>query len=418
MIPLGLLEAFSAFLYGDFSEAPPVRPVSQADAIAEFTSREYADFDRFGQPRFLPSSSTFEEVPPWVFPEGQFVPHRHQLASTSVSTVFELESPNTCFVVKYHGFCKNLDEPVDATLRESYFGELINGLSPGLVPRVMYFSAAVPGARMGEASPKLPTGMDLKCGHSGIDRVVRFMVMERVGLDLYDLVDIRGKVGFFDAIRLGIETFQNLEKLHDIDIQHGDIHAGNIAFRDIGLDLATASLAVQPLVLIDFGRAKIGLEDADQTDYGDFVYCSGLLSPWESRIHTPSYRDDVFRVMLVLAVMIHGKNHPNVQEMICGPNREPDRVAQYMRLKLEVIFFDWEVILPVGKTNTIKYTFSLSEVLATGGVSKPSSVDSIRGILGTLLNDIRAMSFDARANFIGIIHQLQQILALEPIIVL
>ncbi len=126
---------------------------------------------------------------------------------------------------------------------------------------------------------------------------VRYLVMERLGLPLF-----RSKTLYriHEALTLLAQLVISLSEIHDKGVVHGDIHPGNILVNEHGR-----------LVFIDFGRSTF--EDEFQERVTEFVESEKSiskhphLSPGEMLGRPTMYVDDLFRLFMVGAFLIHGE---------------------------------------------------------------------------------------------------------------
>lgn len=91
--------------------------------------------------------------------------------------------------------------------------------------------------------------------------LVRFMVQEKVGLSLQDyfidVVDRSDGVSLFRKVMVSAKKIiLLLARLHDLGIVHGDIHPGNIVFRQPKGSQELYDIETDDIVLTDFGLAR------------------------------------------------------------------------------------------------------------------------------------------------------------------
>jgi serine/threonine protein kinase len=146
-----------------------------------------------------------------------------------------------------------------------------------------------------------------------------------------------------------------IERIHDQGVVHGDIHWGNVVLVKRGDQ--------QSIALIDFGNAMfvdemVGLPEMARAPRS-LNHC--LYSHWNIEGFRFSYRDDVYKALLVLAFVINGfafENYclsleQNVEDMLrfkreeflfSMPAEYPDRITglslhrdikRLLRLRLE-----------------------------------------------------------------------------------
>jgi hypothetical protein len=107
------------------------------------------------------------------------------------------------------------------------------------------------------------------------------------------------------VLNLGVKMMALIRKLHDQGgVAHGDKHAGNICFANDWNE--------HQLRLINFGRAYLVVSAADAVEPMNrepFSWNDPLLSPWNMKGFTEARRDDVFKVLIVMALLINGNEY-------------------------------------------------------------------------------------------------------------
>jgi serine/threonine protein kinase len=221
------------------------------------------------------------------------------LRELPVTRVFEVHVPRhlppTVLVYKRH--CQSAQRPVNTMGYDYWFLQYLH--SSGLVPRVYDLSGPIFSDEVGHKAGKL---RNLKCA-GGIQAEIRYMLMEKIeGRSLYELFrDSPSPLPISTAITYAIRMVRALETLHSHDVVHGDAHWGNfmVAYDD-------------EIKMIDFEHAIMFHPDeySNPRPYpAGGITAHGWSSPWEARGFPSSFRDDVHRVLLSLAVMIHGDTY-------------------------------------------------------------------------------------------------------------
>lgn len=139
---------------------------------------------------------------------------------------------------------------------------------------------------------------------------VRFMVQDKVGPSVNDyfrrLNQSKAAAAernlVVNAVAIAIKALDLIRRLHQRGIIHGDVHGGNIAFKNPVVRM-TDSLTDLDLVLIDFGHAvffpdQIGTPEKVPPDLS---LTHWYLSPWQLRNFRKGRRDDVIRVIEQMA---------------------------------------------------------------------------------------------------------------------
>lgn len=127
---------------------------------------------------------------------------------------------------------------------------------------------------------------------------VRLLVMKKGGQTL-DEIAVKNRFGIpvKRALDYTIQLLKLIESLHSRDIVHGDIHPGNVVTVSDGT-----------LRLIDFGKSFFSsdFEGHKEIIYKplSFVHC--LLSPYNLQGSRFGFRDDLYKALHVLAVLMMG----------------------------------------------------------------------------------------------------------------
>ena len=287
-------------------------------------------------------------------------------------------------IVKHQADCQN-HWTTHLLIREAWFLTVLH--ESGLVPRIYYVS---PPVRM----PDFPTektrfGMiyaDRKQCLKSNKGNVRFMLMDRGIEDLYSYIDSREhSLSSKRAIETLISLLRGIEALHNKNIVHGDIHAGNI------LRMASDDGEVK-IAFIDFGYAYVMEEKAREPKRPrtPLEYVHSLESLWELEGYQSSYRDDVFRALMVGAYMMHGKAFVK---------------------HLKDLESDGEEML-VFKRDANIFEFGSHEVMPEMDLSDDTR-DEIRDYLDDILGSIRSVTaVHGRPNYKYMYEKLQSILTL------
>ena len=214
-------------------------------------------------------------------------------------------------VIKYEANCGNTQD-VHPLLRDYWLqADLPDSMDH---PRVHFVS---PPATFGfPITRKTFYQMDFEtrksCARSGYASV-RYMVMDRVGMSMYNLIDETASAGevvpFSQAIAICQMTIQALKQLHSHGIVHGDIHPGNVAF----LDKARTRIG-----LIDYGMAFWAEEAAGTPDRALVPrhLVKSFLSPFVLMGFRRSFRDDVYRAVEMAAMMMNPEEYIDYVETI------------------------------------------------------------------------------------------------------
>jgi hypothetical protein len=218
---------------------------------------------------------------------------------TKYSTLFFIKKFSRA-IVKYQTDCFT-ESVVHPLLRDAWFlSELADS---GMVPQIHYVSppAGLPD-RVTLKTRFLMSDSDWsRCLLAQRAPTVRFMVMERIDEDFYALLR-RIQPSVLEAITITHKLLRGIKYMHSKGIVHGDIHPGN-------LGLIHGDDGSLRILFFDFGSAffveeKEGFPDLE-AEPRSLVHC--LYSHWNIEGFRFGYRDDVFKALMVLAFLIHGR---------------------------------------------------------------------------------------------------------------
>ena len=256
---------------------------------------------------------------------------------TGVYEIIEL--PNK--IIKYYSFCYEPSvDKIDAVVVETYFANRVAIADPSLAVPVDFYSGSV-----GNTSPnsKIPNAICNSYDDDDGNEIpvfprIRYLIMPKVGKSLYQYMidfDIGQGIDFVTAMKLGGQMIDLVDRLHAMNIIHGDAHISNFAFTD---DTNTK------LILIDFGRGQL-LDPEYQRTVDLSTFCDNIdwLHPytgkWEMKNCKPSFRDDVYRAVQMVAMSLYGMRHFNTLNgwlSYPGIKRE-----QYKRIKNSGDFWEF-----------------------------------------------------------------------------
>jgi serine/threonine protein kinase len=109
-----------------------------------------------------------------------------------------------------------------------------------------------------------------------------------------------GSVTVYESLLIGRRLVYVLTLLHRTGITHRNVRPESVWFR------GTAEVQ-----LIDFSRAGIGSHE----EFGDDVF---VMSPWEleNPTHVRTRRDDLWRALRVIAMLMHGKRFEEYERFV------------------------------------------------------------------------------------------------------
>ncbi len=304
---------------------PVTREQRKSEAALNHMAISEDRLDEFGRIRAIPSQFhwTFQReiMPEGIFPSesGRFAfiePLGRCLFRGPKWAVFELPNqPNATIKYSRYERGKIGAERYDPILREAHYLKLLEDV-PDLANRVLYYSGpiqspAVDGklrAEIGKSSTAFPGGLAL----------VRYIITERVGLNLAEYRTWNhGMVNPDVAVKLGIQMIRLLQRLHEAK---NAIH-GSVSLKSFAVSLKTGNL-----IMTDFEKARIVDPNFDFVNGEDtstagsstpVINCRAVQSQWEDRSIMPSFRDDVYRVLISVAMFIHGYAFDNYFTDIC-----------------------------------------------------------------------------------------------------
>ncbi len=347
--------------------------------------------DSFGKPRLRPNMNLWDKamelvrigsvdhptmfmtnlLPKAIYVQGQ-------------SGVFELSggvfTGTTKFVIKYRLECEdlgNLRVP-NSVIQEAWFMSQL--AAKGLTTPVLYFSD--PGLNV---RPVPTTGMkkleETSCDESSGEKpIIRYLISEKTGNDLHVFLFNTNRdrgVSFTDKIKIAGQMIIYVERLHGLNVVHGDAHTGNWI-----IEKGTVQM-------IDFGRSKI-VTDPSELDPKQCLSTSTSSSiwdtKWEMRGCPYSFRDDVIEAVFMIGIILHGIE---LQKYVAYLEKERDKgLMEHERIKNNAMFFEHK---PndgfVVDDHEIKSVFTVDELLAGADREVIDTVRKQLEIVSTLSSD-------------------------------
>jgi serine/threonine protein kinase len=300
----------------------PIRPI---ETFWGDRGREVIPGDIFGGPH----------------PDFVVVPIRGPLAGNGNNTIYTSGGHS---ILKYNVHCVGEDgqngEYPDPIALESEFIKRINQDAPGVAAKLHYTSESVVAPPHGTG--KHHTHLPVCPGDTRPS--VRFMVVERIRVTVHQLFEKYKSFEMDYVAAFGIQLVRLLRQLHSLGIAHGDIHPGNIGVSYQG-----------ELILIDFGLARY--PPPDSRPRNDGFWCSAYISAWETENSTRSFRDDMYRMVQMLAILTHGAKYVNVVGEMCSVNNTREDLHHFMDLKFRANFFhtSLRVSRPAGGSRSFDF---------------------------------------------------------------
>jgi hypothetical protein len=276
------------------------------------------------------------------------------LSNGESSKVFAI--PDRNWVIKYKVDCES-----DTIGHEWHVMGLLGKQIPGITPDVVYVSDRF----------SLPAGSGGKVPHSHrcrsrVTPQVRFLISVRAGISLWELGQQRGRFSIIEAAKFGLEIMRHVSKIHDFRIVHGDIHPGNIVLSP-GDDTR--------VMMIDWAMSRVIPSDTPVSKLSESLWCQPWSSPWEMTHHERhSFRTDMFRVLLVMAYLVHGDSLVGDFTRMC----ESGSRLQTLGIKQTKNIFDFRLVdTELGLRR--EYTLETTE-----GIGSVKSLSRLRGLTSRL----------------------------------
>ena len=363
--------------------------------------------DRFGRERLLPNKADWQTVwddLPLLNEKGDCI----AILSTELvyppifygdyTSVFSIKSdPHK--VIRYHLHRAPMEGSLDPTVLDYWMLKRIEATN--IAPKVYYYSASVDpneydqsGELIALAGPGKTnqTKVQTKEDNKDVKPLVRYAIMEKVGLSIFKYIMSQPdeRLSFTDAIRLGGQMINILQTLHSLEIVHCDCHMGNFAIHN------------NKIVILDFGRAKLihktELSDRHSRFEGDFVH-SPWISPWEMQRYIPSYRDDVFRVLLGIALAIYGGSYASYWNHICQLRNVPDTLHKPI----------YDHVIQIKTTGQIfeipqlNISYPLPPIMLTAftlqGVVPDIVLEDVRRLFNEIVNEVLNVNIFTKPNY-------------------
>ena len=245
------------------------------------------------------------EIVPRSVEETHYVHLGPIIATTGTSTVFTVFG-RPDLIIKYQGhWCggtySSEDKPfwkVHPVVREFYFLSILAPL--GIAPEVHAISRP---AVIRVLNDKTTFDLQLETFTEFMSKspILRYIVMERTGASIHTFLQEYGAQSIEWSLELGIEILTMLRILHEKNIIHGDVHQGNVVFKE--------PLQTMPRIgmkLIDFGKSVYAKTPIDCFEDVERVPPHPMYTPWMMENRTPSYRDDVYQALQIVATAMSG----------------------------------------------------------------------------------------------------------------
>jgi hypothetical protein len=302
---------------------------------------------------------------------------RAKIASTATAVIYRVDFRDD-MVVKYQvGLKDRASFDVHPLFRDALFlGELKD---TNFVPRAEYISP--PSLMIEEWSEKTDFTMIQGEREDAVieGATVRFMIMQRIDMDMYQRINRFGHYSVFKSLELLKDLIKGLSVVHARGIVHGDIHPGNVGFIN------------NRIVIFDFGTAFYAEEQKYASLYvrEPFSYIHSLFSHWNLEGVRFGYRDDVFKAILVIAFAMNGNGWLKYSQEL-----ETNGHAMF-QFKAESFLFEY----PRGDRFEARFR----------GVKSPTVTSQVRMHLAKILEIARAPTHpDSLPDYQGIIAEIDK----------
>jgi serine/threonine protein kinase len=268
--------------------------------------------DQFGRPRCRPSVNDPDKelICGWVFPgqpgAGETVAALGLEAQSGSlitiagrSPIFRILDFGGEWSIKYITGCDS-GETHPALIEAFFMGVLDRESQEQISPKFLYYSQTVPLESIYSKFPPPIDEIRRLCLEQPV--TVRYIIHERVRGTLGDLIRSNLFIPFQQALDLGRDMIGLVRNLHALNIVHGRISPDTFSY-----DSHT-----RRVLLLNFERAR-KIHNGDPIIRGEQIRLGSppfdpFESPWEMSRDLPyRFRDDVYRVMLCLASLVHGQ---------------------------------------------------------------------------------------------------------------
>ena len=397
-------------------------PTYQGELIRIIHAMSCNMTDEFGQERLGPTKAnwrTLLEQLPLIDDNGKCIgAHIATLLFPPIfysdyTTVFHIQNhPDK--VIRYHVHGSSAQGPLDPTVLDYWMLKRIE--SANIAPKVYYYSAPLDPNEYNQKGDLIEDGGYGKTVKTQLPErklkefkdirpSVRYALMDKVDLSIhkYIMSQPERRISFTDAIRICGQMIEILKTIHSMEIVHNDCHMGNFAIHN------------NRVVIIDFGQAKLmnkrELIDRGSRHEGDFIL-HPWISPWEMKRYPPSYRDDVYRVLLGMALGIHGDDYAHFLSHICNLRKIhylcKQSIAQcVIKLKEKGQIFEIPPLdSPYLFPDDIKTSFSLQ------GIVPDKVLVDVQRLLNEIVTDVISVDVFTKPNYDLIKNKLLEILML------
>lgn len=299
------------------------------------------------------------------------------------------------FAIKYTLFCVPVKADArnrfrDPIITEVFFLHLLRGKE--ITNDILYYSRMMPVPDVGGRGKLNPSVCE-----NNQPAMVRYMVTSKTGGNLLAIMrsQTSGVFPFARAVEYGKQLLKLIESLHSYSIIHGDIHLENIVLDGKHMRLIDFKHADRINPNRDFSRGENLPSEMHEADRAvGNILCDPYWSQWEMRLKRPSFRDDVYRALLVMANMIHGDLFTIVIERMC---ENIENLDAYIQLKESDNFFHLPRVNIQAHGGGYQYRLSVERALSHEGSSRHST-DVIKHF-AALLDEVRGLPIGSQPDY-------------------
>jgi hypothetical protein len=260
---------------------------------------------------FLPGEILFPSPVPFVADLGERLYHS---PTTAVYVI-----PSTTRVIVYHKHCESDRTPIDTIASEYAIIHFLasSASSRHIVPEPAFISDVLNPNRslMDRHRVTRRQGVSGKIRHlfcpvqsaRVVEAQIRYIIMERFGESLANMLSERKKFSIRDTMRVSIQILSALETLHHNNIVHGKIELGNVLYDS----------TEDRVKLIDFKRSRfvtenlakpvsVACEHRETIPYIRFMNNEYSATPWSVYYCPLLPRDDIHQLIQLVAVLLRG----------------------------------------------------------------------------------------------------------------
>ncbi len=309
----------------------------------------------------------------WPFGERTIISLGRLIERSADSTTYGIHDFGNAWALRYTVYCPEVRTPDPAT--RDYENVLrISQMFTDVTLTSLFVSEPL---RMPSLTGgKIDTTTACNVNKRELIPLVRYTIMERavMTLETYLSTLVLQWVPLRQAAIITLQVLRLLQKLHSIGVVHGNLHLKNIVVRNT----VPRTLALQNFesAIFDSSQPVNNAQSLDSIS----PLCSAYASHWELN-ERPGYRDDIFRALQVMAVLIHGSGYVLAFDRVCADVSNIANFLWYTMSKHNLNIFNISVRLVDGQGNISVFGFLLGQVNGVPIRALPDIVDSLNEIL-------------------------------------